>query len=256
MKDYNAFQVKQLTRLIEVTRTNLPRSDRQKVRRGRQEARCRGRKEGLSAGCGLHVGGRRPAGQVAATPLHTCASCVPLPPRRALRPPQYPAAPSPALPQIMNMITIDAHSRDMVANIVDAGEKSSDCFLWMCQLRSYWDQSLGDCRWERLRWRPLWRRAANTPERRMASCAVRPDNCHRPYPPRPQDQDLRRVVPLWLRIPGQRAAPGYHAADGPHLHHRDPGLLAVPGHGARRSRRCAAPSSGFFGCTHAAVPWT
>lgn len=46
----------------------------------------------------------------------------------------------------MNMITIDAHSRDMVANIVEAGERNSDCFLWMCQLRSYWDTSLGDCR--------------------------------------------------------------------------------------------------------------
>lgn len=34
MGAYNAFQVKQLTRLIEVTRTNLSRSDRQKVRLG------------------------------------------------------------------------------------------------------------------------------------------------------------------------------------------------------------------------------
>ncbi|GBF96391.1 dynein heavy chain axonemal [Raphidocelis subcapitata] len=59
MRTYNAFQVKQLTRLIEVTRTNLSRSDRQKV---------------------------------------------------------------------MNMITIDAHSRDMVANIVEAGETAADCF--------------------------------------------------------------------------------------------------------------------------------
>jgi dynein heavy chain len=32
LRTYNAFQVKQLTRLIEVTRTNLSRSDRQKVR--------------------------------------------------------------------------------------------------------------------------------------------------------------------------------------------------------------------------------
>lgn len=32
MRTYNEFQVKQLTRLIEVTRTNLSRADRQKVR--------------------------------------------------------------------------------------------------------------------------------------------------------------------------------------------------------------------------------
>lgn len=77
MANYNEFQVKQLTRLIEVTRTNLTKPDRQKI---------------------------------------------------------------------MNMITIDAHSRDMVANIVEAGVDKQDCFLWMCQLRSYWDASINDCR--------------------------------------------------------------------------------------------------------------
>lgn len=39
MRDYNAFQVKQLTRLIEVTRTNLARADRQKVRNWYRGAR-------------------------------------------------------------------------------------------------------------------------------------------------------------------------------------------------------------------------
>lgn len=52
MQDYNQFQVKQLTKLIEVTRTDLKKEDRQKV---------------------------------------------------------------------MNMITIDAHSRDMVESIVESG---------------------------------------------------------------------------------------------------------------------------------------
>ena len=33
------------------------------------------------------------------------------------------------------MITIDAHSRDMVANILEAGATNQDCFLWLCQLR-------------------------------------------------------------------------------------------------------------------------
>jgi dynein heavy chain len=46
----------------------------------------------------------------------------------------------------MNMITIDAHSRDMVGNIVESGDTKADCFQWMCQLRSYWDADLGDCR--------------------------------------------------------------------------------------------------------------
>jgi dynein heavy chain len=77
MAKYNEQQVRQLTRLIEVTRTNLPKSERQKV---------------------------------------------------------------------MNMITIDAHSRDIVGNIVEGGSDKQDCFLWMCQLRSYWDASINDCR--------------------------------------------------------------------------------------------------------------
>jgi dynein heavy chain, axonemal len=77
MAQYNEFQVKQLTRLIEVTRTSLSKADRQKV---------------------------------------------------------------------MNMITIDAHSRDMVANIGEAKADKPDCFLWMCQLRSYWDDTISDCR--------------------------------------------------------------------------------------------------------------
>jgi dynein heavy chain len=40
----------------------------------------------------------------------------------------------------MNMITIDAHSRDMVQNIVDSGATDRNCFAWQSQLRSYWDR--------------------------------------------------------------------------------------------------------------------
>lgn len=63
MAEYNEFQVRQLTKLIEVTRTDLKKPDRQKI---------------------------------------------------------------------MNMITIDAHSRDIVAQIVDAGADKVDCFQWVC----------------------------------------------------------------------------------------------------------------------------
>jgi dynein heavy chain len=48
--------------------------------------------------------------------------------------------------KIMNMITIDAHSRDIVANMVKEGTPNANSFLWMCQLRSYWDSSISDCR--------------------------------------------------------------------------------------------------------------
>ena len=60
LQEYNKFQVKQLTKLIEVTRTELKKEDRQKV---------------------------------------------------------------------MNMITIDAHSRDMVESIVESGADRYDLVL-------------------------------------------------------------------------------------------------------------------------------
>ncbi len=72
-----AIQVKQLTKLIEVTRTDLAKPDRQKV---------------------------------------------------------------------MNMITIDAHSRDMVLAVAEAKADQPDCFQWVSQLRSYWDNDIADCR--------------------------------------------------------------------------------------------------------------
>ncbi|MEW5298846.1 MAG: hypothetical protein WDW36_001923 [Sanguina aurantia] len=77
MSVYNQFQVKQLTKLIEVTRTEIPRQERQKI---------------------------------------------------------------------MNMITIDAHSRDMVLQIAESGMEAVDCFQWVSQLRYYWDASISDCR--------------------------------------------------------------------------------------------------------------
>ncbi len=44
------------------------------------------------------------------------------------------------------MITIDAHSRDMVQGVMEAGADNADCFQWVCQLRSYWDPTINDCR--------------------------------------------------------------------------------------------------------------
>lgn len=77
MAKYNKLQVQQLTDLIQVTRTDLKKEDRQKV---------------------------------------------------------------------MNMITIDAHSRDMVEQVHESGSDDVECFQWACQLRTYWDKSIEDCR--------------------------------------------------------------------------------------------------------------
>ena len=46
----------------------------------------------------------------------------------------------------MNMITMDAHARDMNANLVAQGTARPDEFAWQSQLRSYWEQDVKDCR--------------------------------------------------------------------------------------------------------------
>ena len=48
--------------------------------------------------------------------------------------------------KVMNMITIDAHSRDIIAKMVEEGCDTVDAFLWTIQLRTYWDTSVEDCR--------------------------------------------------------------------------------------------------------------
>lgn len=52
----------------------------------------------------------------------------------------------PARQKVMNMITIDAHSRDMVETVADTGSTDVECFTWACQLRTYWDLDVDDCR--------------------------------------------------------------------------------------------------------------
>jgi len=46
--------------------------------------------------------------------------------------------------KVMNMITIDAHSRDIIENIANTGKSSSSAFEWLAQLRTYWDESIKD----------------------------------------------------------------------------------------------------------------
>lgn len=75
MKEYNQKQINQLTDLIRVTRTDVPKDQRQKV---------------------------------------------------------------------MNMITIDAHSRDVIQVVIESGAQVKTAFQWLSQLRTYWDSSIND----------------------------------------------------------------------------------------------------------------
>ena len=46
--------------------------------------------------------------------------------------------------KIMCMITMDAHSRDIIEKLRDEGVKSADEFQWQSQLKAYWDGFVGD----------------------------------------------------------------------------------------------------------------
>lgn len=46
--------------------------------------------------------------------------------------------------KIMCMITMDAHSRDIIEQLRDQGVKKPDEFQWQSQLKCYWDSFLQD----------------------------------------------------------------------------------------------------------------
>ena len=48
--------------------------------------------------------------------------------------------------KVMNMITIDAHNRDITLGLVEKKTDKLSSFDWACQLRGYWDNTIGDCR--------------------------------------------------------------------------------------------------------------
>ena len=50
----------------------------------------------------------------------------------------------PSRQKVMNMITIDAHSRDMVIGVIEQARDDKKCFKWMSQLRTYWDSDIDD----------------------------------------------------------------------------------------------------------------
>jgi len=47
--------------------------------------------------------------------------------------------------KIMNIITLDAHARDIIGKVIDANDTSVDCFQWQSQLRYRWDTKERDC---------------------------------------------------------------------------------------------------------------
>ncbi len=134
---YNEKQVQQLTRLIEVTRTDLSKADRQKV--GCWRCCCWSM---MQAGpCNAVCGGTNSSVQSAtAAQLHACIPCSAVLPPRGRCPYGHTNCTFLTLMQVMNSITIDAHSRDIVQQMVESGAADRDCFAWQAQLRTYWDQ--------------------------------------------------------------------------------------------------------------------
>ena len=50
-----------------------------------------------------------------------------------------------ALPQVVSLITIEVHARDVIDKLAKANCSSVNDFEWVGQLRFYWDKDLNDC---------------------------------------------------------------------------------------------------------------
>jgi hypothetical protein len=94
MRAYNEFQVKQLTRLIEVTRTGLARPDRQKVRRRRLSGAPRG--TGAWRGGGGGRGGADDGGAAGSAGAGQARRSLVRPARRPAAPALAPRSHAPA----------------------------------------------------------------------------------------------------------------------------------------------------------------
>lgn len=47
--------------------------------------------------------------------------------------------------QVVALITIEVHARDVIDKLGKAGSTSPAAFEWSSQLRFYWDQDSNDC---------------------------------------------------------------------------------------------------------------
>ncbi len=47
--------------------------------------------------------------------------------------------------QVVSLITIEVHARDVIEKLVRADASSPSDFEWVSQLRFYWDKDLNDC---------------------------------------------------------------------------------------------------------------
>lgn len=80
----------------------------------------------------------------------------------AKRPPR----PNPeTLPQVVSLITIEVHARDVVEKLGRSGCTSSNDFEWVSQLRFYWDRDRNDCIVKQVMRRGAGRGGAGTRQR-------------------------------------------------------------------------------------------
>jgi dynein heavy chain len=47
--------------------------------------------------------------------------------------------------QVVSLITLEVHARDVIEKLAKAGCSSTNDFEWVSQLRFYWDRELNDC---------------------------------------------------------------------------------------------------------------
>lgn len=129
LQEYNQFQVKQLTKLIEVTRTDLKKEDRQKVMNM----------------ITIDAHSRDMVESIAESGIDRCTRCfgMHLGVHHALR-----------LSWCFVLLYYTLYTETLFGPVraccmCSPGQDVScraDCFQWMCQLRSYWDSTVNDCR--------------------------------------------------------------------------------------------------------------
>lgn len=157
-----------------------------------------------------------------------------------LTPLLFPCAPS----QVVALITVEVHARDVIEKLIKAGVSSPNDFEWASQLRFYWDRNANDCSAkqvgsslsEEVQCRPgmlpvtelAAPRTASPTELMQAHCrgpwrlpcaqpctsccigqALRRRHLNDDPPPRAGAQRVH----VRLRVPGQQRPPGHHAAD-------------------------------------------
>ena len=125
--------------------------------------------------------------------------------------------------KVMNLITMETHSRDINLGMISAGFDSKECFTWVGQLKTRLEKRGEDAAEDV--WIDICDAAFRYSFEYLTNASNPSPNPHpHPHPhPNPTPHPHPHPHPNPNQVPGQRLAPRHHAAHRPHLHHRHAG---------------------------------